>query len=92
MSLKLSTLTLAALLGMLLGMPDACAASHRSKKHNKDSWDYVIVGCGTAGATLAAKLSDPDKNGKFKHSVLVLESGINQTQSPDVLANLGVGR
>jgi len=50
-------------------------------------YDFVIVGGGTAGCALAAKLSDPDKDGKFKHSVLVLEAGENLTQDPLVLGN-----
>ncbi len=50
-------------------------------------YDFVIVGGGTAGCALAAKLSDPDKHGKYKHSVLVLEAGKNLTQDPLVLGD-----
>lgn len=50
------------------------------------SYDYVIVGAGTSGSVLAAKLSDPDPiTGKFKNSVLVLEAGENLTADPLVL-------
>lgn len=47
----------------------------------RSSWDYVIVGNGTAGATLASELA---KDGK--HSVLVLEWGENRTSDPAVLS------
>ncbi len=50
--------------------------------------DYVIIGAGTSGATLAAKLSDRDpKTGKFKNRVLVLEAGVNLTTDSEVLAS-----
>jgi choline dehydrogenase len=45
------------------------------------SWDYIIVGNGTAGATLARELSDGNRN-----SVLVLEWGKNLTNDPAVLS------
>jgi choline dehydrogenase-like flavoprotein len=45
------------------------------------SWDYIIVGDGTAGATLARELSNGNKN-----SVVVLEWGINRTSDPVVLS------
>jgi choline dehydrogenase len=70
--------------------------SHKpSKNCNKDpskcQWDYVIVGAGTAGCALAAKLSDPNsKTGKFDTSVLVLESGTNETTNP-LLLNVSQG-
>ena len=52
------------------------------------AYDYIIVGGGTAGCALAAKLSDPDPvTGKFCNSVLVLEAGENETQNPLVLVN-----
>ncbi len=50
-------------------------------------YDYVIVGGGTAGCALAAKLSDPDKHGRYKNSVLVLEAGSNLTKDPRILVN-----
>lgn len=50
--------------------------------------DYVIIGGGTAGCALAAKLSDPDPStGKFRNSVIVLEAGVNLTKDPAVLGN-----
>lgn len=82
MKQKTALMALTALVGMLTGMPDANASS----KKCPDTWDYVIVGGGTAGATLAAKLSDPDSHGKFKNSVLVLELGIDGSDDPSVLA------
>jgi choline dehydrogenase len=51
----------------------------------------VIVGGGTAGCALAAKLSDPDAKGKFRTSVLVLEAGVNLTNDSDVLVNNLIG-
>jgi len=47
------------------------------------AYDYIIVGNGTAGATLARKLSDM-RNGQFVNSVLVLEWGINRIADPIV--------
>ena len=47
------------------------------------AYDYIIIGNGTAGATLARKLSDT-KNGQFVNNVLVLEWGINRTADPIV--------
>lgn len=54
---------------------------------NTVSADYVIVGCGTAGAALAARLSDPDSiTGAYTNSVLVLEFGVDLSDSPEILA------
>lgn len=99
-----SLCSLLVIAGVLFWMPQAYASkkgkkhsesatssSSKSHKNNKNSWDYVIVGAGTAGATLAAKLSDPDANGKFKNSVLVLEAGVNLSDSPLVLVNNIIG-
>jgi choline dehydrogenase-like flavoprotein len=58
----------------------------RHKKCCCECFDYVIVGAGTAGCALAAKLSDK-VNGEFKNSVLVLEAGENLVNDPTVLAN-----
>lgn len=49
-------------------------------KGNQDTFDYIIVGFGSAGAILARKLSDD-----FKNSVLVLEAGPNNMEDPDTL-------
>ncbi|WP_163100242.1 GMC family oxidoreductase [Peribacillus alkalitolerans] len=46
----------------------------KEKKHNKNVFDYIVIGAGTAGGVVAKKLTDD------KHtSVLVLEPGINST-------------
>lgn len=52
---------------------------------SETSFDYVIIGAGTAGSALASQLSNPDKKGKFKNSVLVLEAGVNLDNDPNVL-------
>lgn len=52
---------------------------HGHKSCDGDTWDYIIVGDGTAGAVLARELSD-----NFKNSVLVLEWGDNNTNDPAV--------
>jgi choline dehydrogenase len=46
------------------------------------SYDYIIVGGGTAGCALARKLSDD-----FTKSVLVIEAGDNLSNDPAVLGN-----
>lgn len=49
------------------------------QKMANESYDFVIVGGGTAGLTLATRLSeDPDK------SILVLEAGSNHIEDPRV--------
>jgi choline dehydrogenase len=47
-------------------------------------YDYIIIGCGTAGSVLARKLTDD-----FKTKVLVLEAGVNQNSDPVVLTASG---
>jgi choline dehydrogenase len=49
---------------------------HEHHEHHPLTADYVIVGLGTSGATLARYLSDP-VNGEFVNSVIVIESGMN---------------
>lgn len=46
----------------------------------QNSYDYIIIGVGTAGALLAKKLSDDNKT-----SVLGLESGINYDSNPYIV-------
>lgn len=57
------------------------AAPVLAAKCSNLTWDYIIVGNGTAGATLARELSNGNKN-----SVLVLEWGENHTHDPAVLS------
>lgn len=45
----------------------------------KEQADYIIVGAGTAGATIAKMLSDNKSN-----SVIVLHNGKNLSQNPDI--------
>jgi choline dehydrogenase-like flavoprotein len=47
-----------------------------------DTYDYVIVGGGTAGCALARKLSD-----NFDNSVLIIEAGANVSDDPGVLGS-----
>lgn len=51
---------------------------------DRETFDFIIVGGGTAGLVLAARLSDDPKLGK----VLVIEAGVDQTQDPRVNAPL----
>jgi len=60
------------------------ALSSLSASKGDVTYDYIIVGNGTAGAVLARKLTDSGKK-----SVLVLEAGINQNNDPVVL-NTGI--
>lgn len=66
-----------ALTGLFLGL--VTALSSLSAKGDV-TYDYIIVGNGTAGAVLARKLTDSGKK-----SVLVLEAGINHDNDPVVL-------
>lgn len=50
-------------------------------KCTRSNWDYIIIGCGTAGATLARELSD-----NRHHRVLVLEWGENRSDDTEVLS------
>jgi heterodisulfide reductase subunit A-like polyferredoxin len=67
---------------IFLGLVTALSSLSASK--GDVTYDYIIVGNGTAGAVLARKLTDSGKK-----SVLVLESGINQNNDPVVL-NTGI--
>lgn len=60
-----------------------CSCEHKQNKY-KYCYDYIIVGAGTGGAALAAKLSDPDSNGKYNNSVLVIEGGDNLSKEEPV--------
>jgi len=53
----------------------------RTTPASTPTYDYIIVGLGTAGATLARLLSD-----NFDNSVLVLEAGSNHSTDPDILS------
>lgn len=55
---------------------------HKDKPYKGDGgkFDYIIVGFGSAGAILARRLSDGNKN-----SVLVLEAGPNNMEDPATL-------
>lgn len=53
-----------------------------------NSFDYLIIGFGTAASVLARELSDPNKKGKFKRSVAVFEAGANQSNDPIVQAGV----
>jgi len=53
-----------------------CGCTNNDSQISK-TYDYVIVGLGTAGAVLARKLTDDHQN-----SVLVLEIGRNRTDDP----------
>lgn len=69
--------------GLFLGL----VASMTSLKASEDiTYDYIIVGNGTAGGVLARKLSDDKKT-----KVLVLESGVNHTTDPKILDVSGQG-
>ena len=58
-----------------------------SGKKNKNVFDYIVIGAGTAGGIIAKKLSDDHST-----SVLVLEAGTNMTElfsKPNLLTALG---
>lgn len=56
-------------------------SKHKPYEGNEKEFDYIIVGFGAAGAVLARKLSDGNKN-----SVLVLEAGENNVLNPMTLS------
>lgn len=53
---------------------------NRNRRCKGPTFDYIIVGCGTAGSVLARKLTDDKKT-----TVLVLEAGENFSNDPVVL-------
>jgi len=79
------------LAGLVLSLVTSLSSLAATDKGDQITYDYIIVGNGTAGAVLARKLTD-----NHKTKVLVLESGINHgddpaildVQGPDLLTNL----
>lgn len=79
------------LASLVVGLVTSLSNLMATDKDEHPTYDYIIVGNGTAGAVLARKLSDGNKK-----SVLVLEQGINHdgnpmtldVNSPDLLTNL----
>lgn len=55
---------------LALALPFCVAAIHHSPTCNEQSFDYVVVGSGPSGASIAFKLSEDPKN-----RVLLLEEG-----------------
>ena len=58
-----------------------------SQKADKNVFDYIVIGAGTAGGIIAKKLSDDHRT-----SVLVLEAGTNMTEqfsNPNLFVALG---
>ncbi len=72
------------LLCISLLLSGSTATAKKCCNKNRNKWDYIIVGGGTTGAVIAAKLSDP-VNGKYKNSVLVIEAGENLSNDPRVV-------
>ena len=52
-----------------------------STNYHGDTFDYIVVGGGTAGLTVAARLSE-----NANHTVLVLEAGEDRSEDVSVLA------
>ncbi len=53
--------------------------THRT--HTDQSYDYVVVGAGTAGSVVASRLSE-----NTKHKVLLIESGGEESVQSDIPA------
>jgi choline dehydrogenase len=56
--------------------------THRT--HTDQSYDYVVVGAGTAGSVVASRLSE-----NAKHKVLLIESGGEESVESDMPALFG---
>lgn len=76
--MKIKLFMILSCLSLLSGMSaSANQCKPHEHHHDKNKWDYIVVGNGTAGAALANRLSDPDSQGIYKNRVLVLEAGYN---------------
>ena len=63
-----------------------CKKCDKKQCNGHKSYDYIVVGAGTVGATLAKLLTDDNNT-----SVLVLEAGVDLTADPDSTSpNFGV--
>jgi choline dehydrogenase len=77
MKIKLSY---AMLIACAMLVPASIMADKVYSGDDEDTFDYIIVGFGSAGAILARKLSDDKKT-----TVLVLEAGSNLMEDPNTL-------